>query len=60
MATSERMKISKYMYEKNASTAYRAIYGWRQQTNMIHDRNVRGPKNERDIMEEEKFEWLQV
>jgi len=38
---------SKYMNEKKSKysiTVEAVIYGWRQQTTMIHDRNVREPK----------------
>lgn len=56
MATSERMKIFKihgWKRRKYSIIVEAAIYGWRQQTSMIHDRKCRDPQK-KDIMEEKK------
>ena len=39
------------------SIAVEAIYGWRQQTNMIHDRNVETKKRRILFEEKKQFKW---
>ena len=59
MVTDEIFKIHGWKRCKYSIIVEAAIYGWRQQTNMIHDRNVKGtPKKKEDIMEEKKqLKW---
>ena len=49
MVTDENFKIHGWKKCKYSIIVEAAIYGWRQQTYMIHDRNVKGTPKKRRI-----------